>query len=402
MNNMNKMNFDISKYSCQELMEIFNLKEITNLNQIENHINNYRNNLFHDSILENNQKTNATEFLDSAFSKLKNELVKNAPYNNPVIENVNTKLGESVKISDGKTTGSGKFPPGNLNPINIRTIKKILSIDTRFRDPYYNTKSTDFMLNLPDSFKRVVSMSISSIQIPLCIYSISKTLGTTNFSIDNSNVILDEGNYSNFSGGNNDNNDCPYIETAINNKLNNLSPDISFGIDKPSQKCYFTNNGNSSFSINFNKDPSGNLDLNTPLPLKLGWLLGFRGGEYNLNSSNKRIISEGICSITGPKYIYVCINDFNNAGNNYYVGAFTDSIISPDIIARLNYQGLLQDATIYKYSEYSDEVKIRTREYFGPVNIQKLHIQILDEYGRVVDLNNMDWSFILNLEILYD
>ncbi len=29
MNNMNKMNFDISKYSCQELMEIFNLKEIT-------------------------------------------------------------------------------------------------------------------------------------------------------------------------------------------------------------------------------------------------------------------------------------------------------------------------------------------------------------------------------------
>ena len=44
----------------------------------------------------------------------------------------------------------------------------------------------------------------------------------------------------------------------------------------------------------------------------------------------------------------------------------------------------------------------RTREYFGPVNIQRLEIKLYDEYGRILDLNNMDWSFTLNLDILYN
>ena len=44
----------------------------------------------------------------------------------------------------------------------------------------------------------------------------------------------------------------------------------------------------------------------------------------------------------------------------------------------------------------------RTREYFGPVNIQRLDIRLYDEYGRVIDLNNTDWSFNLAFEKLYD
>ena len=45
---------------------------------------------------------------------------------------------------------------------------------------------------------------------------------------------------------------------------------------------------------------------------------------------------------------------------------------------------------------------VTTRTYFGPVDIQKLHIQFLDEYGRVIDLNNMDWSFTLSFILQYD
>jgi hypothetical protein len=43
-----------------------------------------------------------------------------------------------------------------------------------------------------------------------------------------------------------------------------------------------------------------------------------------------------------------------------------------------------------------------SREYFGPVNIQHMNIQLLDEYGRVIDLNNMDFSFCLTLTTAYD
>ena len=42
------------------------------------------------------------------------------------------------------------------------------------------------------------------------------------------------------------------------------------------------------------------------------------------------------------------------------------------------------------------------RNYFGPVNIKKLKIQLLDELGRVVDLNISDFSFSIQIEQLYD
>ncbi len=44
----------------------------------------------------------------------------------------------------------------------------------------------------------------------------------------------------------------------------------------------------------------------------------------------------------------------------------------------------------------------KKRDYFGPVNIQRLKIQLLDQYGEVIDFNNMDFSFSLELEVGYD
>ena len=44
----------------------------------------------------------------------------------------------------------------------------------------------------------------------------------------------------------------------------------------------------------------------------------------------------------------------------------------------------------------------KNRNYFGPVNIQRLKIQLLNQYGEILDLNNMDFSFSLEFEIGYD
>jgi len=37
-----------------------------------------------------------------------------------------------------------------------------------------------------------------------------------------------------------------------------------------------------------------------------------------------------------------------------------------------------------------------------PVNLNNLTIQLLDEYGRILDLNNMDYSICLTMETIYD
>ena len=41
------------------------------------------------------------------------------------------------------------------------------------------------------------------------------------------------------------------------------------------------------------------------------------------------------------------------------------------------------------------------RCYFGPVTIKRLHIQLLDDKGNIINLNRMDWSFSVKVKQLY-
>ncbi len=126
--------------------------------------------------------------------------------------------------------------------------------------------------------------------------------------------------------------------------------------------------------------------------------------SYSVSTSNQGIFSEGICYITGPRYIFVAVDDYNNNVNNYYVSAYTDSINNKNILARLNLSAIALQNGIY-HSSGGDSLTTeyaRSRSYFGPVNIQKLKITLYDEFGRIINLNNMDWSCALSFECIYD
>ena len=149
------------------------------------------------------------------------------------------------------------------------------------------------------------------------------------------------------------------------------------------------------YSINFQTDRFENEDRQTPLPLKCGWLMGFREGYYENNVS---YISEGIIDLVGTKYIYLVVDDFNNSVNDGFYGAFTTSILNKNILARISLQG-----SVFSVLSQSNFLLTTTpRQYFGPVDIQKLQIQLLDEYGRILNLNNMDYSFCLTFQTIYD
>ena len=44
----------------------------------------------------------------------------------------------------------------------------------------------------------------------------------------------------------------------------------------------------------------------------------------------------------------------------------------------------------------------KVRKYTGPVNIAKINIKLLDKFGNLINLNNMDYSLTLELELLYE
>ena len=93
-----------------------------------------------------------------------------------------------------------------------------------------------------------------------------------------------------------------------------------------------------------------------------------------------------------------------NSSNNFFRAAFSESILSPHILGRFNVTKAMQESKVFKTGQdesYTESLN-RTREYFGPVDIQRLSVQLLDEFGRVIDLNNMDWSFVLSFVCMYD
>ena len=175
------------------------------------------------------------------------------------------------------------------------------------------------------------------------------------------------------------------------------------GIDRNAESSVKISSSNTSFQSD-----------TRPLPYFLGWQLGYRtaiyqlgGGEDSTGGTSPGIpqsaVSEGICLITGPQYVFLCIDDYNNNVNNYYASAYGSSTIAPNIIARLNIKQQINSAGAYGVvsGESLSTSLTYSREYFGPVDIQRLRITLVDDFGRVLDLNNMDWSFALMFECVY-
>ena len=83
-----------------------------------------------------------------------------------------------------------------------------------------------------------------------------------------------------------------------------------------------------------------------------------------------------------------------------HYSALNSSLINKKIIASYS---LLSNSDMPngQDSNYYSKMVSFIRQYTGPVNINRLKIQLLDEYGRILDINNMDYSFILKFKSLY-
>jgi hypothetical protein len=123
--------------------------------------------------------------------------------------------------------------------------------------------------------------------------------------------------------------------------------------------------------------------------------LGFQKRQY-LNG--KTYTGETIIEPSNVRYIYLVVDDYNNNVNNHFVSAFNKSILGSNILARISMKG----ASFSLMMENDYNTVTEPRRYFGPIDIQKLKIQLIDEYGKPLQMNNSDYSFCINLKMLYD
>ena len=85
---------------------------------------------------------------------------------------------------NGTLMGDPAYVPGVINPKNVSSVKKAISIDSRFRNNYYNTSSSDFTVDLPLKLNNVIDMRISNFEIPKTYYLISDYLQNNKFMIN--------------------------------------------------------------------------------------------------------------------------------------------------------------------------------------------------------------------------
>lgn len=412
------MNFDlnIENYTRDELIEMFELPQNFDRNIIE-----IKEAKLKDSIINNREINKETQvktlnFLIKAKNIILNDIQpkKNGTLQQKIDDFYNSSYElKTSKLEDKEehmvqvrpekpylSSYPSEFFPGVINPIKKRTIRKNLNIDTKFRENYYTSSASNFNFSLPVNMNDVLQMQLASIELPTTYYVVSKQYGNNFFSITvdaSASIVINipDGNYDQLT-----------IMDAINNQLTLAGApfsDVVFTINLTNGTTgsgqtlvgFSDLTGHTLLELNFQADRYGISDRNTPLPLKFGWTLGFRNGIY---TNNLNYVSEGVVDITGPKYFFLVVDDYNNSVNNNFYSAFNSSILNKNILARIS----LQSNTFNVLEQNNLSLVTTPREYFGPVNIQTMNVQLLDEYGRIVDLNNMDFSFCLTLITVYD
>ena len=536
------MDTNINNYSVDDILTIFNLKNINNaltipqINQVSNKLINK---------MKNENKPELATFFKQAGDKLITSLNKGdaetntnvdtdvdtddagtdagtddsdneyentykkeithlyPPQSNDTNEmNKYTNRGQQVQVGDETSHFSMKqqrlgiieskpisITQGTLNPNLTNTIKRMVSVDSQYRqnilpfsknDPNFPSYNTDYTLDLTDPLTNVLSIKLNSIQIPTTWYAFDSTIGNTCFECSGSIIDISSGNYS-----------ASQLVNELNAKLFspvNYKIDISYNSN--TGKIIFNNSDlSNSKNITFYKNGGINLcavggggncnAAGQKINQNLGWNLGFRrepdaSGNITITipPGNQKIIADAVIDVYGPKYFFLVIDDFNNNHLNqglinitttlnkvnvpsYYNASINEEAECLNVSVNLNnmetrnipmarktYPRKLTQAQIYAANEIVANRKAslnnRTsgptasdifaiiplinivsqvrpdpyillgtalqeaqRTYFGPVNIERLRVRLLDDKGNLVNLNDNDWSFSMIVEQLY-
>lgn len=393
------MSFDLNteNYTLKELIDMFELPVNFDKKNIEAQSTILVEKIKSDKTISIVQKQKIIHFLNKA----KDLILDKYKYKHTQTISINNDTHVIQKQTNTPYVHSkpNEYFAGTINPLKKRTIIQNLNIDTRFRDDIYHSTSTNFNITLPVKINNVVQMKLISIQLPNVYYTISNQYNNNYFIININDltrkIFIPFGNY-----------DTNTVMDAINTNLTAFGAPfsyVSFYSNPSTLKTQIKSNGTgnvTSLELIFYEPINEDVCEPKLAQLSLGWLLGFRAYEYK----NKiEYISEGEINLSGSKYFYLAVDNFNNnILNNIFVGAFKSSILNKNIIARISTKANPNINPSNTILDTDFGLVASPCEYFGSINIQTLNIQLLDEYGRIVDLNNMNFNFCLSLITIYD
>jgi hypothetical protein len=297
---------------------------------------------------------------------------------------LNNKIGENYNANDV------------LNPNDLR--KRILNIDSRFRADMTQL-TTDFTFKLDHTYKNLIRLRISSIELPKCIYAFNirnNSFVVKAYDINNvaciAHIIIQVGNYTQTT-----------LIAAIQVQLDIQLRDqfgifLSISLDPVSNKVTITHNGVSTVPPPANPTANAkpfildfalsNQDNTRRYEYGLGYNLGYRLPAYrvaNLKVSGLDTYSQtGECclDVGGDQYMFLSVNDLytvEQKTDENYIQCLAKIVLQDNIAP--NYCILMSNEIVFP----------------SPTDLKILQIKLLDPYGEVVDLNCMNFSFSLEI-----
>lgn len=295
---------------------------------------------------------------------------------------------------------------GHMVMTNVKKSSRVkyINIDTRFADDYginrtaFNLTSS-YNFTFPERLRDVKSVRVTSIEIPISFYNFCDSLGNNSFKITalstntTQNLVINDGYYSTPAA----------LKTEITSRLatmnsafNGIVVDVSG--DYHTYFNYTTTNSN-NFQIEFDTDVSGNFDKYN-YRSKLGWALGFRNQTYKFNHTNG-IISESLANFNTVRYFYLVVDEFSTGFTNSFVCPIQQYLMNKKILARISVDmAIFPFGTVQVSNTFNGLLSSDMRQYNGAVDIQRIHVELVNEYGEPVNLNGEDFSFLL--EVVYE
>ena len=275
----------------------------------------------------------------------------------------------------------------------------VINIDSRFRSTS-SKSSTDFLFVLNSPMKNVMSVRVSSVELPNTYYTFSKTRGNVSFTIFTSNtsvvITLPDGNYSHSE-----------MRLALNLVLasNPLTSSITVKVIGTSGLMYFYSTA-SLFDIDFE---NGIFSARSS-DWGLGYALGFRIRNVNKQRQYTSGSNNNIKGLIEPnaKTCYIGTSILDTLDSNYLMLTLNSDWkvvcnYAPDRTQHFSFMKIIM--TSGKNSVLFDNgANTITKEYTfsQPANLTAFPVRLSDPYDQTIDLNGMEFSFTMEIKEILD
>lgn len=271
-------------------------------------------------------------------------------------------------------------------PLEIRAndIKRhIINIDSQFRDDPAGSTASNFYFSLLEPVKNVMRIRITSVEFPNNYAFFTPLRQNVTFQVlsgalygTSTIITIDTGNYS-----------AGDMETALNAAFVVAGlPWLTTLFNPITGKFTFTGTGAGSSAFKIDATYGA---YNQPFAYGLGYYIGFSYGvKTSTTTAPTYTLTSDICSnFAGDNYVFLKVNDYEcvrqTTGDN-------DFVALAKVVLR-------EPKDHMTFDDYASQ-HIKEVVFPNPVDVIRFKIELVDPYGRPVDMCSSNMSF--SLEVL--